>query len=189
MGSLIMASFQWNRRPRQRGSVTVFALIALLLMFLGALYAFRGTLLDTSLTDKASVLQKNIQASDLALQALAQNIVTTYAGSPLEISAASAPWFNGTASPVTPTPNYWAQCQSGSRAQAVCAALPMPAGVPQQAWGFVQPTGRVDPYGCQTQTTGLAARAVYYDLWVHVVDPRTGVAADTESVYRLCVTG
>lgn len=166
----------------QRGSITVFTLIALLLMFLGALYTFRGALLDTSLTDKAASRLKDVQASDLALQRLTQTIVGAFAGSPLEISAAGQPWF--VANPVTPTPTYWSACMNNGSG---CVSLPMPSGVPQQAWGFVEPTGRSDANGCKTQTTGVTVRAVYYDLWVHVLDPRTGVAADTESIYRLCV--
>lgn len=172
-------------RHRQRGSITLFAMIALLLMFLGALYTFRGALLDTSLTDKAAARQKDIQTSDLALQWLTNQIVTVSQNSPLETSATSAPWFLPAQSsgPVTPTTAYWSACEQGGSATQVCAPVTLPSGVPQQAWAFAQPTGRTDAYGCNT--SGFVA--LFYDLWVHVQDPRTGVAADTESLYKLCV--
>ncbi len=173
------------RGHTQSGSITLFALIALLLIFLGALYTFRGSLLDTSLTDKAAMRQKNVQASDLALQWIASQIASASQGQPLETIASSQPWFlpaqsNG---PVTPDAAYWAACEAGSSSSQVCAQAPMPQGVPQQAWVFVQPTGRTDPYGCNTS----AFTALFYNVWVHTQDPRTGVAVDTESLYKLCV--
>lgn len=172
-------------RHRQRGAITLFALVALLLIFLGALYTFRGSLLDTSLTDKASARQKDVQVSDLALQWLTQQMVSTSQGSPLETMATTQPWFlpAQASGAVTPTPAYWSACEQQSTKTQTCAQAVMPSGVPQQAWVFVQPTGRTDPYGCNT--SGFVA--LFYDVWVHVVDPRTNVAADTESLYKLCV--
>jgi len=171
-------------RQRQRGAVTLFALIALLLMFLGALYTFRGVLLDTSLTDKAAARQKDVQASDLALQWLTKQIIATSQGSPLETTASGQTWFLS-AQPggaVTPTAAYWSACEQAPSATQTCAQVAMPSGVPQSAWVFAQPTGRTDAYACNTP--GFVA--IFYDLWVHTVDPRTGVAADTESLYKLC---
>ena len=44
-----------SRRPRaQRGAILIYTLIALLLIFLGALFALRGGLTDTTLTDRFS---------------------------------------------------------------------------------------------------------------------------------------
>ena len=62
---------------RQRGAILVYALIALLLIFLGALFALRGGLTDTGLTDRFSERQKNTQASDLALQWISTQIGST----------------------------------------------------------------------------------------------------------------
>ena len=172
-----------SARKSQQGTITLFALIALLLMFLGALYTFRGDLIDTSLTDKAAVRQKNVQVSYMGLQWLTNQIMTASGGNPLEIFAQGQPWYLSTQNPITPNPQYWSDCRAGWQANAVCASIPMPSGISQQAWGFVQPTGRVDPYACNSPTfTGM-----FYDVWIHVVDPRTGVAADTESLYKLCV--
>ncbi len=180
-----MRAPQNSTRSAQRGSITLFALIALLLMFLGALYTFRGALLDTSLTDKAAMRQKDVQASDFALQWLTNQIVTTSQGQPLETAATSSAWFLP-AQPgglVTPNAAYWTACKSGGSTTQVCAQVTMPSGVSQQAWAFAQPTGRTDPYGCSSS----AFVALFYDLWIHTQDPRTGVSADTESLYKLCI--
>lgn len=174
-----------SARRAQSGSILLFTLIALLLMFLGALYTFRGAMLDTGLTDKAAARQKDIQVSDLALQQITNTMLTTSAGSVLETSASGQPWFLSTQPSGATTPNaaYWQTCIASPSSTQTCAPISLPTSVPQQAWGFVQPTGRTDVYACHTQ--GLTA--VFYDIWVHVVDPRTHVAADTESLYKLCV--
>ncbi len=175
------------RPTRQRGSVLLFALIALLLLFIGALFTFRGVLTDTGLTDRFSQRQKNFNASDLALQWIATQIGSAGNTQPLEVSASSQSWFLNVSPGANVQPNaaYWATCIAGSTAQDKCASVPMPTGVGQSAWVFVQPTGRVDPYACNTQ--GLTA--VYYDLWIHTVDARQQSPADVESLYKLCVLG
>ncbi len=170
---------------RQRGAILVYALIALLLIFLGALFALRGGLTDTGLTDRFSERQKNTQASDLALQWISTQIGTTGASSPLEISATSQAWFLNVpaAQAVVPTPDYWLTCMAKSTSTDTCAQVTMPSGTTQTAWVFVQPTGRTDTSACNTQ--GLTA--VYYDVWVHTVDARGQVNTDTEAVYKLCI--
>ncbi len=176
----------------QQGSVLLFSLVVLLLMFLGALFALRGELTDTSLTDHFSERQKNILASDLALQWVANQINSVGSSRFLEISATNQSWFLNVqpANAVTPTPSYWSTCMSSSTSTDTCAqakltttTTPSAATPTQTAWVFVQPTGRTDASACNTQ--GLTA--VYYDIWVHTIDARSQVRTDTESVYKLCV--
>lgn len=181
-------------RSAQQGSVLFVVLIALLLMFLGALFTFRGALTDTSLTDAFSQRQKNTQASDLALQWIVDQMTQTYQSNPgqlLETAASGKSWFLSTALSAPPTPGYWATCISASTSSDTCAQVTtsqgsagMANGATQQAWAFVEPTGRTDPSACG-DTQGLVAR--YYDVWVHTVDSRTNVAVDTESLYKLCL--
>ncbi len=178
----------------QTGSVLFVVLIALLLMFLGALFTFRGALTDTSLTDAFSQRQKNTQASDLALQWVADQITQTSQNSPgqlLETAASGKAWFLSTALSAAPNPGYWVTCIASPTSTDTCAQVSsnngsagLPNGATQQAWAFVQPTGRSDSSACG-DTQGLVAR--YYDIWVHTVDSRTNVAVDTESLYKLCL--
>ncbi len=188
-----------RRSPRtaQTGSVLFVVLIALLLMFLGALFTFRGALTDTSLTDAFSQRQKNTQASDLALQWVVAQITQTTQANPgqlLESAASGKSWFlslaPGTAL-TQPSPSYWATCIAKSTSTDTCAPVTLSNGTAglangatQSAWAFVESTGQSDATACG-DTQGLVAR--YYDIWVHTVDTRTGVAVDTEALYKLCL--
>ncbi len=173
------------RSGRQRGAILVYSLIALLLIFLGALFALRGGLTDTGLTDRFSERQKNIQASDLALQWISSQIASTGATSPLELSAGSQTWYRpvAAASASVPDQQYWLTCINNATTTDTCAQATMPTGTSQTAWVFVQPTGRTDTSSCGTS----GESAVYYDVWIHTLDARGQVGTDTEAVYRLCV--
>jgi Tfp pilus assembly protein PilX len=185
------------RRSRQRGSILLVSLVALLLLFIGALFTLRGVLTDTALTDAFNERQKATVASDLALQWAVSQIEATYQASQghvLEISAAGKPWFRpwsgNPAAPVNPSsqpasqPNYWTTCENNPSSTYVCAPVTLANSAPQKAWVFVQPTGRSDPSACG-DTQSLIAW--YYDIWVHTVDPRTQTGVDTESLFKLCV--
>lgn len=168
-------------RGGQSGSILLVTLVALLLMFIGALFTLRGVLTDSALTDAFSQRQKDTQASTLALQALVQKIqqsCSVNGGPVLQICGSGQPWM--LLSPLTapPTPAYWSACANGSTSSATCASISLANGAPQQAWGFVQWTGRSESSNSQGIT------AWYYDVWIHTVDPRTHVAVDTESLYR-----
>ncbi len=151
----------------QRGSVLLLSLIVLLLMFLGVLFTLRGVLTDTALTDSFSERQKDVQASDLALQWAVSQFKPLM---PLEINAAGQAWWRNVLPAQAQQPNsaYWKTCMAGPVGTTTCAQATMPAGVTQTAWWFVQPTG----------ITG------YYDVWVHTIDARGQVFTDTESVYK-----
>lgn len=179
------ATMRASGGARQRGAILVYALVALLLIFLGALYALRGGLTDTGLTDRFSERQKNTQASDLALQWISTQIGNTGTTSPLEISATTQSWYRpvAAASAVAPDADYWLTCENKATTTDTCAQATLPTGATQTAWVFVQPTGRTDSSACNTQ--GLTA--VYYDIWVHTQDARQQVGTDTEAVYKLCV--
>ncbi len=167
---------------RARGSALIFTLAALLIIALGTLFTLRGVLTDASLESHFAARQKNIPASDLALQWLVSQIEAQTSEQPLEIDAAGKPWFLATARASPPDAQYWASCASGVTSTDTCAEATMPAGVPQTAYVFAEPTGRTDPYACNTQ--GL--EAIYYDLWVHTIDDNGAVSTDTESLYKLC---
>ncbi len=167
---------------RQNGSALLFALAALIIIFLGTLFTLRGALTDAGLTNRFSERQKDVQASDLGLQWVVNQIETTTNEQPLEISAVGKSWYLGTALTAPPNAAYWTTCESNSTSTDTCAQVSMPSSVPEVAYAFVQPTGRTDPYGCNTQ--GLDA--IYYDVWVHTV-VASSVSADTESLYKLCV--
>ena len=167
---------------RQRGSILLYSLVALLLMFLGALFALRGSLNDTALTDHYSQRQKNVQASDLALQYIVKNY-----GNSLSLNSASGQSWYYAALPAqmvdaANAASYWRSCiatasggsSSGSgwsgSTTPTCAKLPTLAGK-QTAWFFVQPTGVSN------------GAAMYYDIWIHTSDPRSEVWVDTEAIY------
>ncbi len=151
----------------QKGSVLLLSLIVLLLMFLGALFTLRGVLTDTALTDHFSERQKDVQASDLALQWAVNQIKPL---TPLEINAAGQPWWRAVSPKQAQQPNqsYWQTCENNAAGTTTCAQATMPSGVPQTAWWFVQPT----------------ALPGYYDIWVHTIDARNHVYTDTESVFK-----
>ncbi len=180
-------------RRRQRGYVLFVSLIALLVLYLGFLYFIHGTLSDAQLTGNAVQRSKNLQASDLALRAVMQQIDQIAAsGQMLEISATSQAWWRAV-NPGTAIPDatYWSQCAQSTDPTARCEQVAAPTGssLPghyadqYQSLAVVQPTGRFDSYSCQIpQYT-----AVYYDIVIHTAEANGRTAADTETVYKLCV--
>ena len=77
------------RRSRQRGSILLVSLVALLLLFIGALFTLRGVLTDTALTDAFNERQKATVASDLALQWAVSQIPRRWAASPAAMISSS----------------------------------------------------------------------------------------------------
>ena len=168
----------------QRGSVILVSMVILVLIALGALYTLRGVVQDTALADRFAQRQQSIQASDFALQWITNQVTQLGQTQMLEVSAAGQPWYQPTAGFTSfPGNSYWGRCIAGNSASGKCASVPMPASVGKQAWAFVEPTGRVDPYACSTQ----GFTAVYYDIWIHLLDPRTNLSTNVESLYKLCV--
>ena len=170
-------------RPGQSGYILLVVLVALLLMLLGFLFFMRGTFSDAHMTGNVVQRYKDAQASDIALQVLDQKILNASNGSPLEITAASQPWYRNVAPGTTaPTAAYWSSCLNGPSGSN-CGQVSLPNGVLYTALAVVQPTGRTDPYACQVSKY----TAVYYDLFIHTVEQNGNTSADTESVYKLCV--
>lgn len=159
-------SSSFQMRP-QRGSVLLLSLIILLLMFLGALFALRGVLTDTALTDSFSERQKDVQASDLALQWAVSQIKPLI---PLESNAPGQLWWRTVLPTQAQQPNqaYWSACMKKPVGTTTCAQATMPNGTPQTAWWFAQPT----------------SIAGDYDIWIHTIDARGKVFTDTESLYQ-----
>ena len=171
------------RRESQTGYILLVVLVALLLMLLGFLFFMRGTFSDAHMTGNVVQRYKDAQASDMALQIMSNKISQASSGSPLEITAASQPWYRNVApGTAAPTAAYWSSCLNGSSGSN-CWQVPLPNNIPYTALAVVQPTGRTDTYACQV--TGYTA--VYYDLFIHTVEQNGNTSADTESVYKLCV--
>lgn len=183
------ARLQSRHRSRQGGYVLLLSLITLLVIFLGFLYVLHGTFSDAQMTGNAVQRSKDMQASDLALRTLDHQIAQAASGGQaLELAATSQPWWRavppGTAAP---TAAYWGSCVGASNPANQCEQVTPPGGgsLPgnYQALAVVQPTGRTDSYSCQiAQYT-----AVYYDIFIHTAEPNGKTAADTETVYKLCV--
>ena len=176
---------RWStpHRDSQAGYILLVVLVALLLMLLGFLFFMRGTFSDAHMTGNVVQRYKDAQASDMALQIMSNTIAQASNGSPLEITAASKPWYrNVSPGTAAPTAAYWSSCLNGPSGSN-CGQVPLPNGVPYTALAVVQPTGRTDTYTCQV--TGYTA--VYYDLFIHTVEQNGNTSADTESVYKLCV--
>ena len=157
-------SFQMRQ---QRGSVLLLSLIILMLMFLGTLFTLRGVLTDTALTDSFSERQKDVQASDLALQWAVSEIKPLI---PLESNAPGQLWWRTVLPTQAQQPDqaYWNTCMKKPVGTTTCAQATMPNGTPQTAWWFAQPTGIAGDY----------------DIWVHTSDSRGKVFTDTESLYQ-----
>lgn len=175
----------WSAPPRdgQVGYILLVVLVALLLMLLGFLFFMRGTFSDAHMTGNVVQRYKDAQAGDLALQIMSSKIAQASNGSPLEITAASQPWYRNVAPGTTaPTAAYWSSCLNGPSGSN-CGQVSLPNGVLYTALAVVQPTGRTDPYACQVSKY----TAVYYDLFIHTVEQNGNTSADTESVYKLCV--
>ncbi len=180
-------------RRRQGGYVLFVSLIALLVLYLGFLYFIHGTLSDAQLAGNAVQRSKNLQASDLALRAVTQQINQVAAGGQmLEIAATSQPWWRSVNPGTTlPDATYWSQCAQSTDPTARCEQVAAPTGgsLPgtyanqYQSLAVVQPTGRFDSYSCQIpQYT-----AVYYDIVIHTAEANGRTSADIETVYKLCV--
>lgn len=170
-------------RAAQQGTVTLFVLVALLVLFIGAMFSFRADLIDTGLVDHFAQRQQGVINSDKALQWLSDQILATSGGAPLEIASNAPKWFVSPALGSTPSAAYWSQCMNNGTGCAPIQSGVLAPGI--QAWTFVQPTGRTDAYGCTTSGT----TAVYYDVWMHLLNKRTQTSENIESVYKLCVNG
>lgn len=173
----------------ERGYVLLLALIALVVLLLGALFTMRTTLLQTAMTGNTMQRQKDVQGSDLALRLVEQLIVQTSQaanGQALEYSASGKSWFYVPATtPWTPPTysGYWSTCSSSSSTAPCDSVSNMPTGY--SASFVVVPTNQpTDPYACQS--TGYTA--VYYDIFIHTSEASGATGANTETVFKLCAT-
>lgn len=185
MHNQAMTSFRPRHKAgaRQQGTVTLLVLVALLVLFIGAMFSFRADLIDSGLTDHFAQRQQGIINSDAALQWMSDAIVTAANGRPLEVASNVPKWYLSAPLSGAPTDTYWTTCES---ANSGCAQVPSSVLAPgMTAWAFVHPTGRTDAYGCTTSGT----TAVYYDVWLNMKNARTKTSESVEAVYKLCVNG
>ncbi len=179
----------------QRGDALVFTLLTLLVVGLGFLVAMRTVLVDTQLSGNHLARQKAVQVSDIALRSLAGTLQAAAGGMPLELAAAAQPWWRDVAAgTAAPDPAYWAGCLGNADATRRCAAVSVAAAgtaLPYTALAAVQTTGRpADPHGCGLGQIGSGSEqaAVYYDVFIHVVEAAGTAASSTETVYKLCIS-
>ena len=150
----------------------------------------RGAIVDSQVTGNNLAKQKDVQASDIALRKVAQQIVAAYAGRPLELSANGQVWWRDVpAGTAAPDPAYWAACLGNADTTKRCAQYPLTlngAPLPYSALVVVQPTGRSDSTECLSNAVPFLA--VYYDIFVNVTETTGVTGATTETVYRLCTS-
>jgi len=183
-----------TRRPRQAGYTLLLVLFTMTVLLFGALFTMRGTILQTLMTGNTLQHQKNLQASDLALRIVEDQIISTSqaaGATPLEIAAGtSQPWYyTPTTLPwAVPTNTWWLNCTGNSQ----CGAVANVPGGYQVNFVVVPSNLPVDPYNCGT--SGLTA--VYYDIFLNTQEPNfssLGATATTssvtESIFKLCVVG
>lgn len=169
-------------RSIQAGSVLLFSLVALLLIYLGVLFALRGGLNDSGLTDHFAQRQGAVQGSDLALQSIITNTLAKYTA-PLEVSANSQAWFfNAPAGHLVNAGDvaaYFCQCITKSAScgwndtstTPTCPSTPLTLASGQTAYFFVQPTYMNSPGGEP------------YDIWIRTIDARNQVSTDVEALF------
>ncbi|MBV8503055.1 MAG: hypothetical protein JO006_15230 [Paucibacter sp.] len=182
MGQIVRTSQRRSQRG-QRGQTLILTISILLVLFLGFLYLMRRVMIDTSVAGNTVARQRDVQVADIALRNLEQTIFNAYGDQPLERSAIGQAWWRavapGTALPAT----FWSTCQAAN----TCAVIPVTVNgqaMPYTALASVQATGRQpDPYTCQMQNFA----AYYYDVNIHISEASGATAANTETVYKLCV--
>lgn len=180
-----------RRRPlsaprRQRGEIVLVTLVFLLVCLLGLATAMRDGVVNTMATGNNLARQKGVQVADIALRQVEARILDAYGGMPLQLGAASQPWWRDVpAATAAPAPAYWDRCLGNSDATLRCASIAVTVdgrALPYTAYAVVQPTGRSDSTSCSlAQYT-----AVYYAIHLHVKESNGATAVDTETVYRLC---
>jgi Tfp pilus assembly protein PilX len=182
-------------RRRERGEILLFTLVALLLCLVGLIYAMRDTIITTLVTGNNLAKQKNVQASDIALQRIQSHVdgVITVTGMDLPFSAAGEGWFRAIdpnaavpTQPLAPDAEYWAQCTAGGGLTARCSTETL-AGIGRKAKFVVQPTGRGDELGCPVKDGAPSLMAVYYDIFVYVEEANQATSATTHTEYKVCV--
>ena len=171
---------------RQRGDTLLLVLLTLLVLFLGGMYMLRSVMLNSQMAGNTLARQKNVQVGDVALNVVNRMIFNASGNQALEVMATGLPWYRAVA-PGTPGPdtNDWKNCISNS----TCAVVAMPAtnsagaSLNYLALVVVQPTNRTDTYQCITSGT----IAKYYDVFIRIGESSGASAANTESLYKLCI--
>jgi len=174
------------RRPvpgGQQGQVLILTITVLLVLALGFMYVMRRTMIDSVASGNTVARQRDVQVADIALRNFEQTIFNTYGDQRLEISAVGQAWWRPVAAGTALPTNFWSTCAAAG----VCSSFAVSVNgqaLPYTAWVSVQSTGRQpDLYACQMQNFA----AYYYDVNIHVVEASGTTAANTETVYKLCV--
>lgn len=170
-------------RAAQRGDILLFTLLLLLLLLLGALTASREGITTTWLIGNTVTRNKDVHVADIALRLVERTMGNTASGTPLEFVASAQSWYHDVAPGTSPpTDAFWVTCLSSGTCASTAVTVNGSA-VPYTALWYTQPTGTSD-----TTTCPLAQynRAMYYDVFVHVLESNGTTAATTETITRVC---
>lgn len=174
-------------RKAQSGEALIFTLLAVVVIFLGFLYAMRNVMSNTTMTGNNLTRQKDIQVADIALRNLQQMIGDAYGDIPLEQSGANQAWWRVVAANTAVPTTYWASCLGNSSTASRCGAIPVSVGTTNlnyTAFAVVQTTGRApELHSCPLDDFA----AYYYDIYIHVVESSGVTSATTETVHKLCI--
>jgi len=195
MATLIPLPNQRAHASRQQGGYVLFlTLITLVVLLFGVLFTMRGTLMQTIMTGNTLQRQKDVQAGDLALRLVQQQIISTSKTNgdvPLEVVPVSLPWFfvpSGTSAWAVPgdangaNANYWAVCDAKSTTQPCWQVVGLPAGYAAKA--IVVPSNL--PTSDSACNDAGQRTANYYDIFIHTAEASGSTAAMTETVFKLC---
>ncbi len=179
-----------TRARAQRGDIMLVTMVFLLVCLLGLIVSMRDGIVTTTMTGNNLVRQKNVHVADLALAVVASNIDATVKlnAQALSLSATAKNWYRQGGVSAAPTAAYWDTCYTATTSTTTsCGTFsPLTVGtdtLPYTVYAVVQEaqSGLPKSTACQPFTT------VYYDVFVHVKESNGATAADTESIYKVCI--
>ncbi len=179
-----------TRARAQRGDIMLVTLVFLLVCLLGLIVSMRDGIVTTTMTGNNLVRQKDVHVADLALAVVASNIQATVGlnGQPLSLSATAKNWYRQGGVVAAPTAAYWNTCYSATTSTTTSCGTVSPITVgtdtlPYTVYAVVQE----DATDLSTSSACAPLTTVYYDVFVHVKESNGATAADTESIYKVCI--
>ena len=187
---LAMRRASLRRARAQRGDIMLVTMVFLLVCLLGLIVSMREGIVTTAMTGNNLVRQKNVHVADVALGVIAGTIDSTVkaAALPLALSATGQNWYRSGGVSPAPTATYWNNCYTATLSTTTsCGTVPaMTVGadtLPYTVYYVVQEAA-TDP---SSQSACAPLQAIYYDVFVHIKENNGATAADTESIYKVCL--
>ena len=179
-----------TRARAQRGDIMLVTMVFLLVCLLGLIVSMRDGIVTTLMNGNNLVRQKDVHVADLALGIVANNIDTTVGlnGLPLVLSASAKNWYRAGGVSAAPTAAYWNTCYSATTSTTTSCGTVSPITVgtdtlPYTVYAVVQEAAS----DLSTVSACAPLTTVYYDVFVHVKESNGATAADTESIYKVCI--